>query len=362
MCRSFGLIAGFVLILGLSPAGAQKTPDDPKTPKKDDAPKPPAGWKEHSPQDGTFAVWIPEKAMRQSERSRTSTVGGQKMKINALSIEMGGGPSYVVEELIITPALANKFKPGELADLFRDMVASESAGGKVTEESDVKSGEVAGKEYRIESGKSVAKARVFVSGTKVLFLRVAGTKERVDGEDAKTFLESARFTSGATAAKAPRILGGGFDSEFKDLAPEGGLLVGLELGLGKFFDKDMIRAARPIYRVGDKESMGMQYGTQTTKLVTLKAKEGYAVGGMSVKSGLGFDGMSITFMKVVDGKLDPKDSYESEFVGDDSKKTPTKVIGAGAPILGIAGKTNDKDMTGMGLIFKGQEVWTPKKK
>jgi hypothetical protein len=359
MFRPFGLVIAFVLFLGLlNPISAQKT--DPKA--KEDAPKPPAGWKEHSPRDGTYTVWIPEKANRQSERERNATIRGAKFRINALSIQITGGPDYVVEEVLLSPNLAKQFKTKELEEMFRDATASE-LGGKVAEESDVKAGEVAGKEYRIEGGKAVARVRIFTTNTRLLLQRVSGTKAQVDGDAAKTFIESGRFASGGGAAGAPRIFGGGFDSEFKDVAPEGGLLVGFEIGTAKVFNRDMIRSAKPIYRVGDKESFGEQRGTDLGSVVTLKAKPGYAVGAIAAKYGGGFDGMSVTFMKVgADGKLDPKDSYESDYVGTDEKKNPTKLGGGGTPVIGIVGKTNDKDMTGMGLLFKGQEGYEPKKK
>ena len=121
----------------------------------------------------------------------------------------------------------------------------------------------------------------------------------------------------------------------------------------------MTRSVRPIYRTGDKETMGEQYGTQLNNVVTIKAKAGYAVGAISVMHGLGFDGMSITFMKVTDGKLDTKDSYESEYVGSNQKKPLTKLGGDGTLVIGIVGKSNTKDMTGMGLLFKGDDSSTP---
>jgi hypothetical protein len=34
----------------------------------------------------------------------------------------------------------------------------------------------------------------------------------------------------------------------------------------------------------------------------------------------------------------------------------------GVPVVGIVGKAIDKVMTGMGLLFKGQEGYEPKKK
>ena len=60
---------------------------------------------------------------------------------------------------------------------------------------------------------------------------------------------------------------------------------------------------------------------------------------------MGFDGMSVTFMKVADGKLDPKDSYESEWVGTDEEKKPTKIGGDGTPVVGIVGKSNANGTT-----------------
>jgi hypothetical protein len=150
------------------------------------------------------------------------------------------------------------------------------------------------------------------------------------------------------------ILGPAKNPEFQDTTPDGGLLVGFEIGLAPIRKREMIRSIRPIYHAGDKESMGEQHGTPLNNLVTVKAKDGYAVGAISVLYGLKFDGMSVTFMKVVDGKLDPKDSYESKFVGSHEDQPLTRLGGSGSPVIGIIGRKNDKEMTGMGLLLKGK--------
>ncbi len=49
------------------------------------------------------------------------------------------------------------------------------------------------------------------------------------------------------AGPAPRIVGGGIDPQFKDAAPQKGLLVGFEVGLGKWFNNDVVTAIRPIF-------------------------------------------------------------------------------------------------------------------
>lgn len=153
-----------------------------------------------------------------------------------------------------------------------------------------------------------------------------------------------------------RILGGAFDPQFKDEPPEGSLLVGLELGMGKFFDKDVIKAVRPIYRdAKEKEVMGKQYGTKLTRVVTVKAKAGYAVGGAEVRAGLGIDAVTVTFMRLKGDRLDPDDSYKSEFIGG-MGGSPTVLGGDGTPVIGIIGKSNKDDCTGIGLLLKKKGV------
>ena len=155
----------------------------------------------------------------------------------------------------------------------------------------------------------------------------------------------------ATDSKT-QILGGGLDPVFSDSAPEGGVLAGFEIGLGKFFNNDVVRAARPIYRVGDKEWFGKQYGTETIRVVKVVARPGYAVGALTAKAGLTVDGLSVTFMKVVIGRLDPTDAYESNWIGGKGGNGPVRLGGDGSLVVGLIGKSNGKNMTGMGLLLR----------
>jgi hypothetical protein len=151
---------------------------------------------------------------------------------------------------------------------------------------------------------------------------------------------------------ATRILGGAFDPQFKDEAPAGGLLIGFEFGLGSFVNSDNIKAIRPIYRsAAGEEVKGTQIGTNLTRVVTVKAKEGYAVGGLTVNAGLWLDGMNITFMKVNGAELDPKDTYTSEFIGSKGGN-PSVLAGDGSPVVGVIGKSNREGSTGIGLLLK----------
>jgi hypothetical protein len=149
-----------------------------------------------------------------------------------------------------------------------------------------------------------------------------------------------------------KVLGGAFDPVFKDEAAAGGLLVGLEVGLGKFVNDDIVRAIRPIYRnaKGD-EAMGQQHGTNLTRVVTVKAKAGYAVGALTVNAGLWIDGFTITFMRVKGDRLDPDDSYQSDLIGRVGGSR-TVLGGEETPIIGIIGKSNQNDCTGIGLLLR----------
>jgi len=76
------------------------------------------------------------------------------------------------------------------------------------------------------------------------------------------------------------------------------------------------------------------------------------VGGPAFTLGGLADGLSLTFMRGVSGKLDPADSYESDWVGSkDTGGGPTKLDGNGTPVIGIVGKASDKECTGLGLLF-----------
>ncbi len=284
---------------------------------------------------------------------------------------MPGGLVYQVDRMTLPPEITRKLKRSEVEEVFHELIVQE-LGGKVTRETSCKMGSIPGRELMIESGLKTGRVRLFVAGGgRVFILQVAGSAGDVEKPATEIFLNSCRLPTAAPKTPSPgpgrtgpgrgspappgaatRIMGGAFDPEFKDAGPDGSLLVGLEIGLGKFFDNDVVRAVRPVYRKGDADTLGQQHGTELTRVVKAIAKPGYAIGAITVKAGLTVDGLSITFMKVVDGKLDPKDAYESEWIGGKGGGGPDKLSGNGTAIVGIVGKANDKDATGLGLLFK----------
>jgi hypothetical protein len=322
----------------------------------------PAGWKEFVPTTKTYALWLPEKLAIARETASTSGAGQSAIQHNDFIALTPDALELGVQQLTYTPAAMAKNTKADLETLFRDFYKDT---GTVEAEQEVKAGASAGKEFRIAKEKQVVRIRVFVIEAQVFVLRVIGTKEQATSNTADTFLNSFRPGTQAQARpiepgrpgdpfkppanRGPRIQGGG-GQEFRDVTPPNGALVGFEVGLGKFINNDVVKAVRPIYRVGEKESLGEQYGTELTRVVKVVAKPGYAVGAIHVRSGLGLDGFSITFMKLTDGKVDPKDNYESEWIGGPGGGGPVQ-IGDGSLVVGVLLRGNEKEVSALGLIY-----------
>lgn len=154
--------------------------------------------------------------------------------------------------------------------------------------------------------------------------------------------------------KGTKIVGFKFGQDFHDYAPDKAILVGFEVVPGKFVDSEVIKAIRPMYRAGSVQSVGKPYGVGTTGVYQkILAKTGYAVGAIKVRTSLSVDGISVTFMKIVGDKLDPKDSYESNWYGGRGGGEPVTLTGDGKQLVGMSGKINTKnELCGIGLVFE----------
>jgi hypothetical protein len=140
--------------------------------------------------------------------------------------------------------------------------------------------------------------------------------------------------------------------DFSDTPGGGAMLIGFEVGLGKFVRQTVVHSIRPIYRTAQGEVSGKQYGISTNAPIVVKAKPGYAVGGISVKGGLNIDGFSATFMRVNGDALDPSDSYTSDWMGGEQGASVMPLMGAGAPAVGIFGRLNPRHtLGGLGLVL-----------
>ena len=107
---------------------------------------------------------------------------------------------------------------------------------------------------------------------------------------------------------------------------------------------------QPIYRTPQGLVLGHPYEGEGIRLPPAVAKQGYAVGGMVLKSGADVDGMRLLFMRVQGDRLDPSDSYQSEWFGGRGGGGETKVGADGRAILGIYGNKR-RTHASLGLIL-----------
>ena len=128
------------------------------------------------------------------------------------------------------------------------------------------------------------------------------------------------------------------------------MLIGFQAGLGQFFDSSTINALRPIYLTRAGEKMGTWIGPPPANPITVKAKNGYVLGGVQIRSGLLIDGMSVKFMKRDRDRLLVQDSYDSEWLGGNGGGLGT-IGGQGHFFAGICGHLNDqRSPVSLGLV------------
>ncbi len=137
---------------------------------------------------------------------------------------------------------------------------------------------------------------------------------------------------------------------YRDVCEEGGVLIGFEVGLGKFTTNDIVKSLRPIYWTKDGEKLGTWHGSVPAAPVTVKAKPGYVVSAISVRAALTLDALTLTFAKLGKNGLDLRDTYNSEPVGGNGGR-PSSIGGKGALFVGATGHLGpDGSPSSLGLV------------
>ena len=141
---------------------------------------------------------------------------------------------------------------------------------------------------------------------------------------------------------------------YTDIAPAGGVLVGLRFTKGENWG-GAIRAIQPIYLVDNKFHDGQRHGLPGGKSQhEVLAKPGYAVGAIIVRAGLVMDAVQVEFHRLENGRLKPEDSYRSQWIGSEGGQLYKPIKSNGRPVAGISGSFQ-KDHLGIRLWFVDEE-------
>ena len=134
-----------------------------------------------------------------------------------------------------------------------------------------------------------------------------------------------------------QILGGG-QKNWKDVPATGGVLIGFRYSASP--NNRIPDFIQPIYRGPKGEFLGAGTGTANvrTQFAVSKAKAGYAVGAIFIRSGAWLDAIQPVFMKMTATGVDPSDSYKGIFLGGDGGSGT--MLGDGNFVVGVHGRVD----------------------
>jgi hypothetical protein len=141
---------------------------------------------------------------------------------------------------------------------------------------------------------------------------------------------------------------------FRAAVREGGVLVGLEVGLGRVGSAERVLAVRPVYRLGAMEWPGPAAGDflapEVVRTARSVARLGYAVSGLWVNAAGDLTGVALAYRRVTGPWLDARDRYESHWLR--AQAAPAELIdGRGRPVVGLFGRVEGGSLRALGLTF-----------
>lgn len=127
-----------------------------------------------------------------------------------------------------------------------------------------------------------------------------------------------------------------------EVVPDGGaLVIGLALAMD---DEGNVLSVCPVYHTGFRAFAGEAFGRDGSEAVSgaegdsvlFLAKPGYALSGLEFSGSLPSQGCRANFMKISGNALDPKDSYSSDWHGNESELEQTVENPQGLPVVGLS--------------------------
>jgi hypothetical protein len=127
------------------------------------------------------------------------------------------------------------------------------------------------------------------------------------------------------------------------VAPNEGLLLGVHYRLGDWDRQPVVKSLRGVF-AGD---AGPQKDEQS-----VRAPEGYAVGGLIVDADKYVNAVTLVFMRVKpDSTLDPGDRESSSVIGKSSARATRTLAGDGTKVIGLHGRQG-LVLDGVGLVLE----------
>jgi hypothetical protein len=148
-------------------------------------------------------------------------------------------------------------------------------------------------------------------------------------------------TSGDTAGRQTELIGSTGGRAFTKSDKANRPVIGFTIKIGSWAGHVTLRRVEPLYAVPS--------NLHPDGATVCIARDGYAVGGITVSTKEGADGMQVIFMKKTEKGLDPAASYTSDWFGYSDEGQKTKLAADGSIVIGIAGRQG-MNMGALGLM------------
>jgi hypothetical protein len=192
------------------------------------------------------------------------------------------------------------------------------------------------------------------TGDGPVMLGSIGHRTNREADDQRVF---ERVKAAVTEGRVGRteIIGGvGYGTEYSDMAPPGGILVGMRVSIGKFgkgYRYEAVGSIEPIYRTAAGLVSGQRHGQPVGETTEFLAEDGYGISGLVLHAPHRIEGFRILFSRIRDDGFgfDPTDGYASEkflVVPNGSPKIDTD----GKLVVGLWGWWAVTEMRGIGLL------------
>jgi len=357
---------------------------------------PPQGWRLFAPKDRSFSVWLPNRGGRTGQSSRTMQRFGVALRINVVELSAPDGSVFQADDIILFGKAALGTPAQQRFELMRDIVVKQ-LNGTVTGEQPIQLGGAQGREYMISSAQRQGRVRVYSQGNRIYSAAIMGSAQQVQSDEANTFLNSYKLSAPPVASNPnpaqpnpaqpspaqpqpqPRRPGKGLavppaaagikfsddvfafaqaavrenrvaeskilgftlnKDRYRSTLDDGAVLIGFEVGHGDLNDNVTVNGLRPIYLTKNGEKTGNWIGKIPASPTVIKAKAGYVVGSITVRSGIVLFGFSLNFVKLGKDSLEVSDNYNSNWVGG-TRGQPETTGGQGALVVGIVGHLDD---------------------
>lgn len=139
--------------------------------------------------------------------------------------------------------------------------------------------------------------------------------------------------------------------KFEDKPMAAMVLIGADLTTGKDFAATVVKSIQPVYLSVDGIVRGNTLGQTHSNSTKVMAKPGYGIGAVTCRSGSRMDRIRFTFMRITAKGLDPRDSYESDWIGGEGGSRDIKSSAEGRIVFGIHGHAGD-NLDAIGLLVR----------